>query len=195
MIALFTALLAPFFVDWTSHRAAFEAEASRIIGQPVKVSGEAGMRILPLPSVTFAEISVGQYEDGTPMMTAASFTMDAELMPFLRGELKIVDMRLERPHALIRVNENGVVAWTQRKEALVEHVKVKLERCFRPIPGGCRRTGRSASASNHGGSTSHTVSHWTARWRCATACLRGTEPSPSRPLPARTASPSPGPCR
>ncbi|HSO47004.1 MAG TPA: AsmA-like C-terminal region-containing protein, partial [Rhizobiaceae bacterium] len=134
MIALFTALLAPFFVDWTSHRAAFEAEASRIIGQPVKVSGAARMRILPLPRVTFSDISVGNYEDGAPMMTADAFTMDAELMPFLRGEVRIVDMRLDKPHVLIRVNESGAIAWTQRKEALVEQVKVKLERLV--VSGG-----------------------------------------------------------
>nr|MCU0789579.1 hypothetical protein [Nitratireductor sp.] len=134
VIALFTALLAPFFVDWTAHRAAFEAEASRIIGQPVKVSGDASMRILPLPTVTFSDISVGQYEDGAPMMTADSFSMDAELMPFLRGEVRIVDMRLDQPRALIRVNENGAIAWTQRKEALVEQVKVKLERLV--VTGG-----------------------------------------------------------
>ncbi len=134
MIALFTALLAPFFVDWTSHRAAFEAEASRIIGQPVKVSGAASIRILPLPTVTFSDISVGEYEDGAPMMTAAAFAMDAELMPFLRGEVRIVDMRLDNPHVLIRVNENGAIAWTQRKEALVEQVTVKLERLV--VSGG-----------------------------------------------------------
>ncbi len=155
MIALFTALLAPLFVDWTSHRAAFEREASRIIGQPVKVSGRASMRILPLPTVTFSDISVGQYEDGTAMMTAGSFSMDAELMPFLRGEVKIVDMRLEGPHAIIRVNENGTIDWTRRKEALVDPGKVLLERMvvtgasfeIEGLAGGRRITGQGFDAA------------------------------------------------
>jgi hypothetical protein len=45
-----------------SYRTAFEAEASRIIGQPVKVRGDADARLLPFPSVTFSDVVVG--EDG-----------------------------------------------------------------------------------------------------------------------------------
>ncbi len=127
VIALFTALIAPYFVDWTSFRKGFETEASRIIGQPVHVAGRASLRILPLPTVTFTDLSVGEYEDGTPMMTVETFSMDAELLPFLSGDVKIVDMRLDRPKALVRVDRNGTIDWTNRKQMIVDPGKVELE--------------------------------------------------------------------
>lgn len=127
MIALFTALIVPWFVDWTSYRAAFETEASRILGQPVSVAGRASVRLLPLPTVSFGNVTVGRYSDGQPMMTIETFSMVAELLPFLSGEVKIVDMRIERPKALIRVNTDGTTEWTSRKEMIVDPEKVRIE--------------------------------------------------------------------
>lgn len=46
---LMAALVAPYFIDWTAYRTAFETEAERILGHPVKVRGEASARLLPLP--------------------------------------------------------------------------------------------------------------------------------------------------
>ena len=34
-LALITALVAPYFIDWTDYRDRFEREATRILGQPV----------------------------------------------------------------------------------------------------------------------------------------------------------------
>ncbi len=127
MVALFAALIAPFFIDWTAYRTAFEREAARILGQPVHVAGTAKVRILPLPSVTFTDLTVGENPDGTPMMTVDSFAMHAELMPFLSGELKIVDMVLVRPDVSVTVGEGGTVAWTARREAPVDPGKVQIE--------------------------------------------------------------------
>ena len=54
MLALITALVAPYFIDWDAYRADFEKEATRILGQPVTVAGKAKARLLPFPSVTVA---------------------------------------------------------------------------------------------------------------------------------------------
>lgn len=127
-MALFTALIAPIFVDWTAWRENFEREAARIVGQPVSVAGDAKVRILPLPSITFNDLSIGRYPDGSPMMTVDAFSMNVELMPFLSGEVRIVDIRLDRPRATIRINENGTIDWTVRKELLVDPEKVQIDR-------------------------------------------------------------------
>ena len=55
---LIAALVAPLFIDWTSWRTSFEAEASRLIGQKVEVRGEAHARLLPFPSLTFTDVTV-----------------------------------------------------------------------------------------------------------------------------------------
>jgi uncharacterized protein involved in outer membrane biogenesis len=85
------------------------------------------VRLLPLPAVTFSELSVGQYVDGEAMMTVDSFSMVTELLPFLRGEVRIVDMLLENPVLSVRVNENGTVDWTSRKEMLVNPDNIKID--------------------------------------------------------------------
>lgn len=125
---MFTALIGPFFVDWSVYKQDFEREASRVAGQPVTVSGSASVRLLPLPSVTFTDLSVGRYEDGSPMMTVDSFSMRAELMPFLSGEIRIVDMALIQPKFTVRVNENGTVGWTDRKETILDPDSVHIEK-------------------------------------------------------------------
>ena len=107
VVALFAALIAPFFIDWTAYRTDFEREATHILGQPVHVEGTAKVRILPLPSVTFTDLTVGENPDGTPMMTVESFSMHAELMPFLSGQVRIVDMLLEKPDVTVTVGEGG----------------------------------------------------------------------------------------
>jgi uncharacterized protein involved in outer membrane biogenesis len=40
ILALLAALVGPYFVDWNQFRPQFEAEASRIIGAPVRVGGK-----------------------------------------------------------------------------------------------------------------------------------------------------------
>lgn len=128
MIALFTALIVPWFVDWTAYKRAFEREASRVVGQPVTVAGKANLRLLPLPGFTFTELSVGRYDDGTAMMTVDSFSLTAELLPFLRGEMRIVEMRLDSPQLTVRVNDNGTVDWTARTKPVVDPDNVNIER-------------------------------------------------------------------
>ena len=54
IIALIAALVGPYFIDWNQFRPQFEAEASRIIGAPVRVGGALDARLLPTPSLQAA---------------------------------------------------------------------------------------------------------------------------------------------
>ena len=124
---MFTALIAPYFIDWGSYNKDFERQTSRIIGQDVKVTGETHVRLLPIPSVTFDGLSVGRNADETPMMTVDQFAMDIELMPMLKGVVKIVKLNLVRPKVNLHVDEAGAIAWTNRKKLLVDPEQIKLE--------------------------------------------------------------------
>lgn len=121
------ALVGPYFVDWTSYRGDFEREASRILGRKVTVEGDASARILPFPSVTFHDVRVAG-EGDQPALTAETFSMDAELAPFLRGELLIFDMRLERPKGTIRVAESGALDWAVRPNTPFQPGDVTIEK-------------------------------------------------------------------
>lgn len=123
---LLAALLAPYFVDWTGYKASFEAEASKILGRPVKVAGSASARLLPFPSLTFTNVRVGEDAEN-PVFTVEKFSMDAELAPFLSGEVLIFDMRVDAPHGVLTVDKNGVVDWTLRPETPFDASKITVE--------------------------------------------------------------------
>ncbi|NGO54955.1 AsmA-like C-terminal region-containing protein [Allomesorhizobium camelthorni] len=128
VLALTAALVGPYFVDWTSYRADFEREASAILGRKVTVEGAASARLLPFPSVTFSDVSVGGGSSDAPAMTIETFSMDAELAPFLRGEFLIFDMRMVRPKVTVDVAADGTVDWTVRPSTPFRASQISLER-------------------------------------------------------------------
>ncbi|PWJ83967.1 AsmA-like protein [Pseudaminobacter salicylatoxidans] len=128
VLALTAALVAPYFIDWTSYRADFEREASAILGRKVTVEGSATARLLPFPSVTFSDVSVGASAAGEPAMTVETFSMDAELAPFMHGELLIFDMRLVRPRAVIDIAGDGTVDWAMRPSTPMDPRRIALEK-------------------------------------------------------------------
>ncbi|ADZ66497.1 MULTISPECIES: AsmA family protein [Brucella] len=127
VLLLTAALVVPPFVDWSGYRADFEREASRILGRPVTVAGDVSARLLPFPSVTFSDVRVGA-DAAHPVMTVDRFSMDAELMPFLRGQLLIFDMRVERPRVTISLDKDGKVDWAIRPSTPLDPTKIGVER-------------------------------------------------------------------
>ncbi|MES1154841.1 MAG: AsmA family protein, partial [Pseudorhodoplanes sp.] len=59
ILALLAALVGPFFVDWNDYRPRFEAEASRLVGLPVRVGGAIDVRILPNPTLVLNGVEIG----------------------------------------------------------------------------------------------------------------------------------------
>ncbi|TCD15208.1 AsmA family protein [Oricola cellulosilytica] len=125
-LALIAALVAPYFINWSVYRDQFEREASRLLGQPVTVAGDATARLLPFPKVTFEEVRVGGPD--APVLVADRFSMDAELAPFLRGEVLIYDMRVENPRMTVRLGENGLPVWPIAAGGPVSPARVTLEK-------------------------------------------------------------------
>jgi hypothetical protein len=113
VVALFAALIAPYFIDWTNFRRDFEKQASRIIGKKVVVHGAVDARILPFPSVTLNDVRVGEDSAGDALVTAKSFSMESELAPFLSGEALIYNMRIDSPKLRMRLTEDGTLDWVR----------------------------------------------------------------------------------
>lgn len=101
-------MIVPWFVNWSGCKAGFEAEAEKILGQPVRVIGSVKATILPAPSLTFEDVWIG---DGEPMLKVARFSATIEMMPLLQGKLHIVSMVFDRPHMRIVVDELGRFNW------------------------------------------------------------------------------------
>ncbi|PAQ07286.1 AsmA family protein [Mesorhizobium temperatum] len=128
VLVLCAALVVPYFIDWTSYRADFEREASAILGRKVTVQGDATARLLPFPSVTFSNVTVAGGPGGQPAMTVETFSMDAELAPFLSGEVLIFDMRLVRPRATIDIAADGTVDWAIRPSSPFDPSQISIEK-------------------------------------------------------------------
>jgi len=110
ILALVTALVGPLFINWNDHRALFEAEASRLIGLPVRVAGAIDARLLPTPSVTLRGIAIGQPGEETRLRAAAlGFTLG--LGSLLRGELRAVELRLFGPELRLGLDRSGGLDW------------------------------------------------------------------------------------
>ncbi len=85
IIALVAALIGPYFIDWNQFRPQFEAEASRVIGAPVRVAGELNARLLPTPSLRLRSVVVGSAND-LGKIRADKLDVDFSLGSLMRGE-------------------------------------------------------------------------------------------------------------
>ncbi|BCH59115.1 hypothetical protein RvVAR0630_17390 [Agrobacterium vitis] len=128
VVALFAALLAPLFVNWTDFRKDFEDQASRLLGKKVVVHGAVEARILPFPSITMNDVTVGPGTDGKTLAHVARFSMDAELAPFLSGEARIFAMRIEQPNVRLRLLPDGSLDWLQGSQPSLPGRNVVLEK-------------------------------------------------------------------
>ncbi len=126
VLALLAALVAPYFIDWTAYRADFEREASQILGRKVIVKGEASARLLPFPSVTFNEVEVLD-DDGASLMTIGRFRMDAELAPYLSGEIYIYSMTVDRPIVRLPLRADDTVRWVADDPRIPTGARVVLQ--------------------------------------------------------------------
>jgi uncharacterized protein involved in outer membrane biogenesis len=130
VVVLFTALIAPMFITWNDFRTQFEDQASRILGKKVVVNGDVQVRILPFPTVTLHDVQVGRDEDGNPLVQVANFSMDMELAPFLSGEARIVEMRIDQPRARIKLLADGTLDWMRGSHSSIPAKTVVLEKVF-----------------------------------------------------------------
>lgn len=120
LIAVFaTAFAAPHFIDWNDYRSVFEAQASKLAGRPVRVSGEVDLTILPVPEVRFEEVSIadasGSFE--APSATARAFRMALSVPPLLRGKVEARKIELDQLSLRLGLDESGQVDWPRIGEA------------------------------------------------------------------------------
>lgn len=91
IIALLAALIGPYYVDWNQFRPQLEAEASRIIGVPVRVAGELDARLLPAPSLRLREVTFGGNND-LGRLRADKLDVEFSLGSLMRGEWRATEL-------------------------------------------------------------------------------------------------------
>lgn len=93
IVALVAALIGPFFIDWNQFRPQFEAEASRVMGAPVRVDGTLDARLLPTPTLRLQSITVGGDSDAGKVH-ADKLDVEFSLGSLMRGEWRASELSL-----------------------------------------------------------------------------------------------------
>ncbi len=107
ILALLAALVGPLLIDWGGHRSLFEAEASRLIGLDVRVTGEIEARLLPSPRLTLHDIEIGSSSEDKIRARALGF--EFALGPLMRGEWRAAEMHLVGPQLSLGLDASGHV--------------------------------------------------------------------------------------
>ena len=130
ILALVTALVGPFFVDWGSYRTEFETEVGRLTGLEVRVTGPIDVRILPTPTLTLRQIELGR--PGDPARTRArALRIEFALGDLMRGELRAPDLKLQGPELTLGLDPSGRLAWSAPTIGLdpdavsIEHLEIE----------------------------------------------------------------------
>ncbi|HSI41485.1 MAG TPA: AsmA family protein, partial [Xanthobacteraceae bacterium] len=106
ILAIASAFAAPFLVDFTQWRAAFETQASRAIGAPVSIRGPIRAELLPLPRLVLRDVSIGAEAAGTGL-AVAELRGSFALGPLMRGEIVAEELTLVKPRLRLVVDTEG----------------------------------------------------------------------------------------
>ncbi|MGY4231217.1 uncharacterized protein involved in outer membrane biogenesis [Bradyrhizobium sp. USDA 4449] len=93
ILALLAALIGPYFIDWNQFRPQFEAEATRIIGVPVRVGGELDARLLPAPTLRLRSVTFGGNND-LGRLRADKLDVEFSLSSLMRGEWRATELSI-----------------------------------------------------------------------------------------------------
>jgi len=98
---LFTALIAPYVIDWGNYRQQFEEKVSASLGVPVSVGGEADLAVLPTPTLRLGDVRIGPVDE--PFLTLDEIRAKVELTGLLKGEINVISVDLERPRLVVDI--------------------------------------------------------------------------------------------
>jgi uncharacterized protein involved in outer membrane biogenesis len=106
ILALVAALLGPVFIDWDQYRSEIEAEASQMVGAPVRVAGAIDVRLLPTPSLNLGDVQIGSALS-SQKVTARALAMEFGLGTLMRGEFRANQAILDRPEVHVGLDRSG----------------------------------------------------------------------------------------
>ena len=110
ILALIAALIGPYFIDWNQFRPQFEAEASKIIGAPVRVAGALDARLLPTPTLRLRSVAVGGADD-LGRIRADKLDVEFSLGDLMRGQWRANQLNIAGLSLDLGLDPQGRVDW------------------------------------------------------------------------------------
>ena len=110
ILALIAALVGPYFIDWNQFRPQFEAEATRVIGAPVRVAGALDARLLPTPTLRLRSVVVGGAND-LGKVRADKLDVEFSLGELMRGEWRANQLTIDGLALDLGLDPQGRIDW------------------------------------------------------------------------------------
>lgn len=97
VLVLFTALIAPLFIDWNSYRAEIERYGSKLAGREVRIDGPVGIQILPTPTIRLNGLRIANPDGATEeaFVSADSLELRLAISPLLKGKIEVEALEFE----------------------------------------------------------------------------------------------------
>lgn len=113
VLLLGAAFIAPQYIDWNEYRAAFEDEASRVIGRPIRVGGNVDLRLLPSPYIRFERLRIADQNGrfSAPFFKADGIRLWLSVAPMLRGVIEARHVELTKPRLRLAFDRQGRGNW------------------------------------------------------------------------------------
>jgi large subunit ribosomal protein L24 len=111
IVALTAALIGPHVIDWNQFRPQFEAAAARVVGVPVRVTGDVHATLLPVPSLRLATVEVGDQNGGLGRARADSLAVEFNLGALMRGEWRASELTIDGMALDFGLDWRGRIAW------------------------------------------------------------------------------------
>ncbi|HET7679877.1 MAG TPA: AsmA family protein [Xanthobacteraceae bacterium] len=109
ILALLAALIGPSVVDWGRFRPSIEAEASRLIGAPVRITGPIEVAILPTPALILRGLEVGP-SAASSGVRARSLAVELQLGSLVGGKWRAQQLHLVGPEFNLGLDGTGNLA-------------------------------------------------------------------------------------
>jgi large subunit ribosomal protein L24 len=110
ILALIAALIGPYYIDWNQFRPQFEAEATQIIGAPVRVSGDLQARLLPTPTLRLGSVTVGGPND-LGKVRADKLDVEFSLGELMRGQWRANELTIGGLSLDLGLDRDGRIDW------------------------------------------------------------------------------------
>jgi len=110
ILALIAALVGPYFIDWNQFRGQFEAEATRLVGAPVRVAGALDARLLPTPTLRLRAVAVGGAND-PGRLRADKLDVEFSLGDLMRGQWRADQLTINGFALDLGLDAQGRLDW------------------------------------------------------------------------------------
>ncbi|MBT6137130.1 MAG: AsmA family protein [Rhodospirillaceae bacterium] len=117
VVIVAAALIAPGFIDWNQYKPEIAEAVSENTGRQLSIDGDISLRILPAPSLSVANVRLGNPKgapggasDGT-FAKLESLQVHVALGPLLGGKIQVASVTLVKPEISLEVLPDGSGNW------------------------------------------------------------------------------------